>query len=300
MIDFIGIGAQKSATTWMHRVLSDHPDVLTSDPKELNFFTANYDRGTLWYEAQFPDGAGVRGELSPTYFFSADAPRRARAYRPDLKLIVVLRDPVERAFSNHLHEIRKGHIAAGTSFEMAQAANPAYLEQSRYRANLLRWIEAFSAEQLLVILAEDIASAPEAQIDAVFRHIGVQPGKARSNLHERQHESVAFKHASIQGALRSVGDFARRRGLGGSVQKFKKLPVVDRVLAANRQDLRSLVAPMQPETRQMLVETFAEDVAFVAGLLERDSLPWPNFAPPTPLVGEDGAGGGTAAPVAHV
>lgn len=277
MIEFIGIGAQKAATTWLHHILSEHPGVITSDAKELNFFTANYDRGALWYESQFDDGNGLRGEVSPTYFFSGDAPRRASAYNPDLRVIAVLRDPVERTYSNHLHEVRKRHIPPETSFEVALDANPAYVLQSRYRENLSRWSEVFAPEQILVLLAEEIGSDPLASFRSVCRHLGLPDTPEPEGLHERQHESVEPKNRAIQGALRSLGDFARHRGLGAAVKSVKAMPVVDGLLAANRRSLRSVVADMQPETRARLVEEFRPDAVFVAEWLGRPTLPWRNY-----------------------
>lgn len=287
-VGFLGIGAQKCATSWLHHVLSQHPEVVASDPKELNYFTANYDRGALWYEGHFAAaGAGsICGEASPTYFFSVDAPARAHDYNPALRLIAVLRDPVARAFSNHLHEIRKGHIPEDTSFETALAANPAYVLQGRYRENLARWIDRFGSAALLVLVAEELSVDPAAGYAAVCAHLGVAAEAPPDDLHERRHESVASHLPLLQRGLRAGGDAARRIGLGEMVRRMKAAPGIRGALALNRKELRGAVPPMQNETRARLVELFAGDVAFVRQLLGRPLPEWRHWPEPEPAAGQ--------------
>lgn len=278
-VDFIGIGAQKSATSWLHHVLSLHPKIAASDPKELNYFTANYDRGTLWYERHFGQSTPdmIRGECSPAYFFSLDAPQRVQAYNADMKLVVVLRDPVARAFSNHLHEIRKGHIPEGTSFETALAANPAYVAQSQYRENLSRWLDCFDRSALLVLIAEEIAETPEIAFGAVCRHLGVAANPVPDGLHERRHESVGTQIKWVQRGLRKIGDTARGLGLGATVKTIKSAPPINMLLGLNKKDLRREIPTMQDKTRTELTDLFRDDIRFVATLLDRKSLPWPTW-----------------------
>ncbi len=275
---FLGIGAQKSATSWLHAVMAAHPQIAASDPKELDFFTAHWDRGALWYERHFarPAGARARGECSPGYFASRDAPARAAEYNPDLALIAVLRDPVARMFSNHLHEIRKGHIPPDTAFETALAANPAYRAQSRYQACLGRWIEAFGRDRLLVLLAEDLDVDPVAGWRAVCRHLGVAEEPVPDAIADRRNESVAHRSEVLQSGLRRGGDALRAAGMGPVVRALKRAPGLSGVLALNQRDLRQQVAPMRPDTRAALAAEFAGDIAFVRDLLGRDALPWPS------------------------
>lgn len=276
-VEFIGIGAQKSATSWLHHVLSEHAQIIGSEPKELNYFTANYDRGDTWYENQFaaaPEDC-IRGECSPTYFFSSDAAERAYKYNPEMRLIVVLRDPVARAFSNHLHELRKGHIPEGTSFEEGLKNNPAYVEQSRYQTNINRWLKHFSRESLLVLLAEEIAETPEVVFRSVCQHLGVSSDDIPEGLSERRHESVANRSEGLQRKLRGAGDWARSIGMEPAVKRIKQAPLIRGLLALNKRDLRKSVAPMLPETRQQLAVLFGEDVSYVTDLMGRENLPWP-------------------------
>ncbi len=287
-VDFIGIGAQKAATTWLHHVLSEHESVTTNEAKELNFFTANYDRGYTWYESCFANSppGNLCGECSPTYFFSCDAPRRARDYNKDLKLICILRDPIGRVFSNHLHEIRKGHIAPSTSVEAGLARNPAYVQQSQYKANLEKWLTYFDRDALLVLFSEEVAANPDESYDQICKHLGISPGSGSDAISERFHENVTYKNQTLQKSLRFGGDVMRSLGMEGGLKKLKALPGLKQVLSMNKQHLKIMVPPPTSETREMLANQFRPDMEYVAELTGRQSLPWSTWSDTRPASAE--------------
>lgn len=127
---FIGIGVQKCATAWLYNVLAEHPQISMASPqdgdKDTRFFSYFYDRGFEWYERHFAKHENkISGEYSTSYFYSLEAPERIFRYSPDIKLIVSFRHPVERAFSNHKHEIKLGRISGeNLIFENALKNNP--------------------------------------------------------------------------------------------------------------------------------------------------------------------------------
>nr|WP_256368368.1 sulfotransferase domain-containing protein [Ruegeria sp. HKCCA5491] len=279
-VDFIGIGAQKAATTWLHHVLSEHSSVTTNDTKELNFFTANFDRGYAWYESCFADAppGNICGECSPTYFFSSDAPRRARAYNKDLKLICILRDPIGRVFSNHLHEIRKGHIAPSTSVEAGLAQNPAYVQQSQYKTNLENWLQHFDRDALLVLFSEEVAASPDESYDQICGHLGLSAREGSEAISERFHENITYRNKTLQKSLRFGGDMMRSLGMGDGVKKLKTLPGLKQMLSMNKQHLNIMVPPPTSETRERLANQFRPDMEFVAELTGRETLPWSTWS----------------------
>jgi len=172
--NFLGIGAQKCASTWIHRVLEDHPQVKVSTPKELDFFSYYYNHGFQWYERHFEESEPclVRGEISTSYFYDWFAPERAAEYNPDFRLIVSLRDPVDRAYSNHLHEIRIGHyIGPDLGFEAGLAQNPMYIEQSRYWKQFQHWLQFFPKERFLVLIQEEIMADPTYAVHQLYEFL---------------------------------------------------------------------------------------------------------------------------------
>lgn len=274
---FLGIGAQKCGTTWLHKLLSHHPNVWTANPKEVDFFSNHYDRGYEWYGRFFEEGAArtARGETSPSYLYNPAVPARVKAYAPDLKLILILRDPIERAYSNHLHEVRKQHFTASLRFEDGMANNPTYVEQSRYAQHLKRWLAHFDREQILCLLLEDIQADGEGATRQVCEFLGVEPLADLDYLIGRKaNESVAFRNEGLQDRLRAGGNLMRRMGMGSALEGMKQLGPVRTMLATNRRELRAEVPAMADETRMALAELLGADMEALARLMERDSLPW--------------------------
>jgi hypothetical protein len=278
---FLGIGAQKCASTWVHNILDDHPEIFMSDPKELDFFSHHYNRGFRWYERHFSKAGSARavGEVSPSYFCDPSAPDRVAAYHPAIKIVLALRDPVQRAFSNHLHEIRKGYfIGEDLRFEAGLANNPMYLFQSRYGTHVANWLRVFPKDRLLILLQEEILADPASEARRLYAFVGVDPGYQSRLLFRRSHESVGARSIALFRAVRAAGDFGRRHGLGNLVEGMKELAPVAAILTANRRDLRTEIPAMRPETEQALQRELAAEVMALADLVGRHDWPWPSWS----------------------
>ena len=191
---FLVIGAQRSGTTSLNDYLDAHPGVLCATVKEVQYFHRYYERGDRWYRARFPLASsstlvrhrtGVTppvGETTPDYLFDPRAPGRVYTFDPEMKLIAVLRDPVERAYSHWRMERRRGRDPL--SFEDALDREEAELEhelgllvetpgyrdipfrtsyvaRGRYAEQLDRWLQLFPREQLLVLESEEVTAHPQ-------------------------------------------------------------------------------------------------------------------------------------------
>lgn len=277
--NFIGIGVQKAATSWLHEVLGHHPDVFVSDPKELDFFSYFFDRGYEWYERHFAQGGGRRvlGETSPSYLYNPAVPARIHDYDPDMRIIVILRDPIARAFSNHLHEIRKGHLTLSENFEDGLRNNPAYLEQGFYHRHLSNWLSVFGRDKVLILISEEIERNADAELARVLTHLGLNTSVNDEWARGRSHESVGYKNPVLGRTVRNAGRMIRRAGLGDMLDTVKRLPPIEAALSLNRRDLRRELPRMREDTRARLVGTFADDVLALPQLIGRDSLPWPTW-----------------------
>jgi len=265
----IGIGAQKAASSWVHDLLRLHPDVAAGREKELDFFSYRHDRGHRWYRAQFP-GPGLAFENSPSYLTDPRAPGRARAFDPDMRIVVTLRDPVDRAFSQHLHEIAKGHIPA-MPFAQAVRDNPDYVEQGRYARHLTGWFDAFPASRILVLFAEEIGDDPVGQAEILYKFLGLPPAQV---LMERRNVSDRARRPALRHALRIGGDALRRAGAEPMLLRLKALPPVARFLDWNSVDLRASIPPLTLAERTALRAEFESDTQALLALLDRTALPW--------------------------
>jgi hypothetical protein len=210
--DYLVVGAKRGGTTSLHHYLAEHPGVLPLFPrpqkiKGTYFFTDEWSRGTRWYLSHFPTSVTrarvarrigyppVAGDSSPYYLFHPLAPTRAASIVPDARVVALLRDPVERAFSHYKE--RRSNGTEPLSFEEALDAEAArvdgaeerilgepdhvsfahrhqtYVGQSRYAAPVRRWLETFPPGHVLVLPAEALYRDPQGTYDIVCAHLGL-------------------------------------------------------------------------------------------------------------------------------
>src|SRR5205809_4065633 len=177
--DFIGIGGQRTGTSWIYACLYEHPEICMPR-KEINFFSRerNWDRGFSWYErvfAECPPGA-IAGEFSTSYLTDPTSPARIRRRYPGVRLIVSLRHPVDRAYSNYLNDII---VPAATKFRDGLHSHSEYLESGRYAVSRTNSI---SREQLLALIFDDARRDPRTTIESTYRFLGVNPAFRPSML----------------------------------------------------------------------------------------------------------------------
>lgn len=158
---FLGIGPPKCATTWLDSVLRKHPDVfLPKDQKEVFFFDKFYDRGERWYTDLFrgADQYAAAGEISTSYILKGETLRRIHSFNPDVKIIVILRNPVDRMISNYRMFVENGRTVL--PFEDAIVDQEIIVEYSRYGNLMAQVLEHFPREQVLVGIYEEIFESP--------------------------------------------------------------------------------------------------------------------------------------------
>ena len=193
--DLLGIGTQKGGTTYLHALLQHHPQIFLATPKEQHFFTLHWQRGGPWYADQFAQAESHQccGEVTPYYLFHPEVPQRIKSQLPDVKLIVLLRDPVERALSQYFHSRRLGleplELEAAFAAEPKRLADAAeqlaagkphrshqqhsYLSRSRYEQQIARYEELFKPEQLLILRSEQLFAKPSYGWTLVLQFLGV-------------------------------------------------------------------------------------------------------------------------------
>ncbi|HEY3248785.1 MAG TPA: sulfotransferase domain-containing protein [bacterium] len=206
--EFLILGAQRAGTATLYYTLCRHPSVLPARRKEIHFFDVRHRRGLRWYRGHFPTaaqmqsvrratGTALTGEASPYYLFHPAVPARVQTVLPDVRLVALLRDPVDRAYSHYQWEVGKGreHL----TFEEALAAEPArlageeqhllkdddyvsdthrhqsYLARGLYLQQLENWWRQVPRGRLLVIESEEFFSTPGAVLERVEQFLGLPP-----------------------------------------------------------------------------------------------------------------------------
>ncbi len=222
--DFIVIGGQRCGSTSLHRSLAQHTSIEASLRKEVHYFDLHFDRGIDWYRANFSLESKRAGritfEATPNYLASADAPERMSSVLPDVKLIALLRDPVERTHSSW--KLRTSEGAEHRPFEIAVEQELAgvtptydglddeqkrllqrtmrwsYVEKSTYDEHFERWFEFFDRDQFLVLESEAIFANPAEGLAQIEAFLGIEHDPAIVFPHKN-----ATERSSIDPALRA-------------------------------------------------------------------------------------------------
>ncbi len=180
---YIIAGAMRCGTTALNSYLRAHPDIAVSSSKEVHFFDSKFDLGLDWYREQFPgsDGAVAVGEATPNYMFRPNALERLRTTLPDVKLVLVLRNPADRAYSHYWHDRTRdktdGEFAEVVARELAgeDIGPAAYVDRGRYRWQVEEILQRFPAENLHVQAFEHLKGDPVRVYSEVCEFIGVDP-----------------------------------------------------------------------------------------------------------------------------
>jgi len=270
---FIGVGVQKCASTWIHRILEDHPQVFVSNPKEIDFFSYHYHFGFHWYEKHFSGGM-VTGENSPSYFCDSRVPKRVQEYDPNMKIIVCLRDPVERLVSHHAHEVRLGHVDTSLPFSAALQNNPMYVEQSMYAKYLKQWLAVFPRAQVLILLQENIRLKPEEIAKELYAFLGVDTEFQSSFLEKKANPSIKPKFAGLEGVLKQSAKYLRALGLDFLVKRVKHLPWVHKARQKNMRNIHHILPALTEDDFRSLDATFRSDLEHLQLLTGLDLSSW--------------------------
>ncbi|MGA9381532.1 MAG: sulfotransferase [Phormidium sp.] len=192
---FIIVGAQKSGTTSLYQYLIQHPQIVPASQKEVHFFDLNFAKGVDWYKQQFPTVSPglITGEASPYYIFHPVVAQRVYELFPEVKLIALLRNPVERAISHYYHEVRLGFEKLGLADAIAQESarlkgetakmladatyysynhqHYTYLSRGIYVEQLKHWMQFFPKEQFLVLPSEELYNQPNQVLNQVLEFL---------------------------------------------------------------------------------------------------------------------------------
>jgi hypothetical protein len=276
--DFIGIGAQRSGTSWIYACLYEHPQICMPR-KEINFFSRerNWSRGFEWYEGIFGECPPTKlsGEFSTSYLTDADTPARIRDRYPDVRLIVSLRHPVDRAYSSYLNDIVGGGVATKEGFREALQSHPEYLETGRYAQHLRNFLDLFPRDRLLVSIFDDARRDPFAAIQSMYRFLEVDPTFRPSMLDRRVNAGRIPRSQRLERWLRDIADaFRHRPALRPLWWQAKRLGIGDRLRSMNTTEGGDRPDGLDPEERHSLSQQFEPEIRDLEELLQIDLPGW--------------------------
>jgi hypothetical protein len=266
--NFLIIGAAKAGTTSLYHYLGQHPDVYMSPVKEPAYYASARSgavRTHTEYERLF-DAATTeraRGEASPQYLNDAAAPDRIAADLRDVRLIVSLRNPVDRAYSSYL-----GRLAGGTERRPVEAAlrrGTYYFDSSLYHASLTRYFTRFDRSRIKVLLFDALAADPRATVQEVCDFLGIQRDFAVDT--SVKHGSAAAPRSPAvnavfwritHGVRRYLPEHLRNTGVAGRAQRW----------------LVREPDPLPAEIRRQLQADFRDDILRTETLIGRSLAAW--------------------------
>jgi hypothetical protein len=229
--DFLIIGGQRCGTTSFYNQITRHPAVARAFRKEVHFFDSAYGQGAGWYRSNFPlrlaqrltgrrrGMRAITGEASPYYIFHPHAPRRAARLVPQARIIALVRNPVDRAYSHYHHEVRLGaetlpfadalaseaRRLAGEEERMLQDESYvsfnhqhfSYLARGRYAEQLARWLTFFPSERVLVLASEDFYADPPSLVGRALEFLGLSGWRPESRRRDNE-----GRYADLDAGLR--------------------------------------------------------------------------------------------------
>ncbi|MFB6185876.1 MAG: sulfotransferase domain-containing protein [Halobacteriaceae archaeon] len=271
--DFIIVGPQKCATTWLYECLYEHPEVHMPETDSVHYFNINYHRNEQWYRKHFSEYGGepIVGEETPTYIRDENAPKRIAETVPDVKLIFTLRNPVDRAYSHWWHERSKNKH----SFEFKEVFENYDLYQNWvvpgfYHQHLMRYREHIPEENIKVALFDDLVEDDLAYVQDIYSFLDVDSDYVPSLIGEK----------SNQGKFRSI---TRSSVHSMSVSAYKKIAPrfgIDLARPIYRR-IKSFLASqseyeqgMDDDIRKLLEKHYIGDLQDLSTYLNRDFDHW--------------------------
>lgn len=290
MPNFLIIGAQKAGTTSLYYYLDQHPQVYMSPRKEPHFFEGtdmNFKgpgrrimpvTDVHEYRKLF-DGASTEkavGEASASYLYSKRSPALIREHIPDVKLIVVLRNPAERAYSNFLHMMRMGREPIADFGRALQEEERRirdgwgplwhYGSKGFYHDQLRRYFDVFGEEQIQVHLHEDLRNRPLEVLRKVFGFLGVEEGFV-PDMSRDHNPSGLPKNQTLYVLLKRL---TSHTPIGSGITRL--LPGEARQYVERKILVKP--PPLAPDVRRCLIEGYREDISKLEGLIGRDLSEW--------------------------
>lgn len=275
--NFIGIGVQKGGTSWLYKQLLQHPEIFVPEHrKEIHFFDEYYDRKMEWYIKWFRNAdRKAIGEITPNYIYDENVPKKIHESFPDIKFIVMLRHPVERAFSHYQMIFQSGEGQKYEGFDDFMARHPHGKKRGFYGKQLQRWFQFFKPEQFLILVSDEIF-ANENGIDDCFKNVSdflnVDPELFDKDLAQNPVGKARTVPANnhLAKLAQKTRIFLRDNDLDFIASGLKKAGLTRQLFSKKT----SKVNPLTPEQKNRWVKEYQEDIRLLESLLGRSFPNW--------------------------
>jgi hypothetical protein len=288
-LDFLCLGAQKAGTSYLVGALRSHPDIQLPGCKELHFFSpigeykshgdfaqSNFGKDLDWHRQQFQVDDRVRGEVSTHYLFDPDCAKRIKRSFPDVKLFAILRNPVDRAFSQYNMERYKTAKERRPLMQIVRdEPDNEILMRGMYFQQLVPFMELFGPDQIRAYLFEDMISDPASFFADLYTFIGVDPGFMPSVTNRRVNSSRRTRFPLVTKGIRFTRRSLETLGLRSVVRSLIHVGAGRWIRNFNtRYNHIPVDFELSPGDRLALQEVYLPDIERLETLIARDLRAW--------------------------
>lgn len=283
-LDFVGIGAQRSGTTWVAEKLNQHPNICVSEPKEICYFNEkssyihnykndNYKKPFAWYKKRFIHckKSQIKGEFSTIYLFDSKAPKNIHKHFPNIKIIACLRTPIERAYSQY-RVYKNYYKLENRSFSKAVKEEEEYRKRGLYYKQLKRYLEYFNESQIHIVFLESIKSEPQRVIEDLYTFLGVNCSFVPKGLEKPTNKNNIAKSTGLLQLMEFFSKLLIKLNLSWLIRTLKNLGLkkfIKRRITKSYKPQKIDVA-----TRQYLKKYYKNDIENLEKLLNKDLSHW--------------------------
>lgn len=267
--DFVVIGAQRSGTSSLAHYLSGHPEIYIAASKEVHFFDWEFHRGISWYERHFASAREpVAGEATPSYMYTPGAMERMAHHLPDARLVAILRNPIDRAYSHYWfnRSQKKERLSFADAIrreaERLSSGDPrsrhafSYVDRGRYIRQLRRVAELYPRSSVHVVVFEDMKADAAGAFRDLCTFLGVDADVEVPRVGGTTNRYVEYHSLLLKDLTPKLPRPVRK--LAGRVNRKRTSPY----------------EPMDEATRNALRETFRDDNEALRRWLDRDDPLW--------------------------
>jgi hypothetical protein len=270
-LNFLAVGPFKTGTTWIYEYLKMHDNIcVPKRTKETFFFDKKYSKGIDYYFSYFDqDNTNkILGEIAPSYFHSPEAPYRIHDLNPNCKIIVTLREPIDRLISYYLHMLRRGDIGKETSFrDVLQQEN--FLNSSKYYYHLSRWISLFGAANVKILYYELLRDKPDKFVKYLCQAVGVKNLAIQPKISREINTAGVPINYDLIRLLYKTTRLLRKRELHGLVNFGKSLGWHNLLFKKNYK-----FDHIPPEELEYALALISEDIKMLEESLGLDLFVW--------------------------
>lgn len=263
----------KAGTTWLHRTLAGHPQVFVPERKEIHYFDRWYDRGDVWYQHVFRHAIGRPyrriGEITPHYLYGEMCADRIRAMSSVNRLIVMLRDPVERAHSHYWFRVRVDNYRR--SFEEFLDQRPEAISWGMYASHLSRFYQSFERHEILPLIYESVIASHQEAVDRLTVFLGVDSWQLSDEATATVNSRFMPRHRRAYALAASAGRLLHKFDADRVLRIAKRSRAFRALQRSSSTGTTDALTPMLVER---LSTRFRSDVSDLEQLIETDLSLW--------------------------